>query len=130
MNAKKLSIIIDKVCHSDEQVAAAYLLGSRADGTARPDSDIDVALLPVRGHTLDGLARVSIGSGIAFRTGLDADVGVLSTRNLVYAREAILKGIRVFSRDPEYTNYMEMLFLSMYGQYHEDRRELVDAFAL
>ena len=82
------------------------------------------------GHSLDSLACVSIGSEIAFRTGLDSDVGILSTRNLVYAREAVLKGIRVYSGDPEYADYMDMIFLSMYGQYHEDRRELVDAFTI
>ena len=38
-------------------VSAAYLLGSAADGRLRADSDVDVALLPVRGASIGGLPR-------------------------------------------------------------------------
>lgn len=118
------------VCRGEPRVAAAYLLGSRAAGTARPGSDLDVALLPVRGTDLDARARVALGTELAFRCGLDADVGVLSSRNLVYAREAVLKGLRAYAADPGYADFMEMTFLSMYGQYNDDRRELLHAFAV
>lgn len=130
MTTEAILTAVAEVCRDEPAVAAAYLLGSRAAGTARPGSDVDVALLPVRGMALDARARVALGTELSFRCGLEADIGVLSSRNLVYAREAVLKGLRAYAADPGYADFMEMTFLSMYGQYNDDRRELLHAFAV
>jgi hypothetical protein len=42
------------------------------------------------------------------------DIGEVSSRNLVYAKEVIYKGIPVFVRDERYALIMEMTLLSMY----------------
>ena len=54
-------------------VAVAYLFGSRAEGTARPSSDHDVAVLFTDAHpALD--ATVRLGADLAAVLGTDVDV--------------------------------------------------------
>lgn len=61
----------------DERISAVYLHGSVARGEARADTDIDLELLLHR----------------------TADVGEVSSRSLVYAKEVIYNGVDVFVRD-------------------------------
>ena len=44
----------------EEHLAAAYLLGSTVLGALRPDSDLDIALLPVHGRVIAGEDRLSL----------------------------------------------------------------------
>lgn len=59
-------------------VREAYLFGSRARGTHRPDSDADVALV-LRGEKGDRGATVLDMAGVAFDVMMDLDVLVEAT---------------------------------------------------
>ncbi|MBU6221158.1 MAG: nucleotidyltransferase domain-containing protein [Planctomycetes bacterium] len=110
-------------------VQAAYVLGSAAADRLRPDSDIDVAILPsVRGR-LSIEERLALTAELTRIFGRTVDLGVLSTANVVYAKEAVTSGKLVYERDPLTTARFAMLTLSMYASLQEARREVLRAYA-
>lgn len=122
------SRLVERLEHQ-EHVAAAYLLGSAARGEMRPDSDLDIALLPVRGAAFSSKDRLSLAADLEEIVGRTVDVGVLSTANLVYAKEAVAHGIVIFERDSLERARFAMLVLSMYASLQETRREVLHAYA-
>jgi predicted nucleotidyltransferase len=112
----------------DLRILAIYLLGSAVDGQLRPDSDIDLAFMPEPGVRIGPLDRAEMGTAVSFDLGRDVDIGELSSENLIYSREALLKGIRLFSRDSVRTDLYAASLLGMYVRFNEDRRELTDAY--
>lgn len=110
-------------------IAAAYLLGSAVRDELRPDSDIDIALLPVRGRVISSEDRLSLAADLEEIAGRPVDVGVLSTANLVYAKEAVAHGRVMFERDRAARARFAMLVLSMYASLQESRREVLHAYA-
>jgi predicted nucleotidyltransferase len=113
----------------EEHLAAAYLLGSAVRGALRPDSDLDIALLPVHGRVIAGEDRLSLAADLEDLAGRPVDVGVLSTANLVYAKEAVAHGRVMFERDRAARAHFAMLVLSMYASLQESRREVLHAYA-
>jgi uncharacterized protein len=113
---------------ADERILAAYLLGSAVSGRLRPDSDIDIALLPCPGSRIDGLERAGLASRIAFFIGRDVDVGELGSGNLVYAKEAMATGRRIFARDSSAADLAAATLMGMYLSFDEERREVLDAY--
>lgn len=109
-------------------IAAAYLLGSAAEGRLRPDSDIDIALLPAGGHAFSLRDRLDMAADLEPLFGRPVDIGIVTTANLVYASEAILKGERIVVRDRDYTAASETRLLGLYLQFREDRREVEEAY--
>ncbi|GAB6060090.1 type VII toxin-antitoxin system MntA family adenylyltransferase antitoxin [Desulfonatronum parangueonense] len=112
----------------DQRVLAAYLLGSAASGRMRPDSDLDLALMTMPGKTLPPLDRIALAAELALEAGIVVDIGHLSSDNLVYAKEAILTGKRIFARDPLQADLTACTLLGMYVRFNEERREVLDAY--
>lgn len=110
-------------------VHAAYILGSAATNRLRPDSDVDVAILPSGRAGLTIEERLALTAELTKIFGRSVDLGVLSTANVVYAKEAVTKGKIVFDRDPRVTARFAMLTLSMYASLQESRREVLRAYA-
>lgn len=110
-------------------VAAAYLLGSAAEGRLRPDSDVDIAVLPLAPNGLPVAERLSMAAELSRLAGREVDLGILTTRNLVYAKEAVTRGRLIFERDHSTTATFEMYALSMYASLQEARREVLRAYA-
>ena len=81
-------------------VAAVYLFGSRATGTARPDSDYDLAVVSVRGQQARG-RKLDILADLA-RDGFEnSDLTFLDHDNMVLQHEAVRLNQIVFCR-PEF----------------------------
>jgi predicted nucleotidyltransferase len=110
-------------------VQAAYVLGSAAADRLRPDSDIDVAILPSARGRLSIEERLALTAELTRIFGRTVDLGVLSTANVVYAKEAVTSGKLVYERDPLTTARFAMLTLSMYASLQEARREVLRAYA-
>ena len=127
LSARDRKKLIDRL-QSDNRIVAAYLLGSAASGMLRPDSDIDVAILPQKGMRLRRSHLLELSTSVSLALGREIDLGVLSSANLVYARQAILAGTRLFTKDPFYSDLMETTLLSMYLWFSEERKEIVDAY--
>ena len=114
---------------SDDRVEAVYLLGSAVNGNLRPDSDIDIAILPAAGCRLDAFVRNTMASSLALELGREVDAGILSSENLVYAYQAIMTGRRVFTRNRTVVDNAVACLLGMYGQFNFDRREVRSAYS-
>jgi len=112
-----------------DAVQAAFLLGSAATGRLRSESDVDVAILPSCRAGLALETRLSLTAELARAFGRPVDLGVLSTENVVYAKEAVTTGRILFERDRAVTSWFAMLALSMYASLQEARREVLRAYA-
>jgi len=112
-----------------DAVEAAYLLGSAAAGRMRADSDVDVAILPSRSVGISVEQRLALTAELARLFGRPVDLGVLSTANVVYAKEAVVNGRILFERSHHVTARFAMLALSMYASLQEARREVLRAYA-
>jgi len=123
-----IAALLRPFLEADTRVLAAYLLGSAVSGRMRADSDIDIALLSRPGGRMDALERAALATKIAFEIGRDVDIGELGSGNLVYAKEALLTGRRIFSRDVSASDEAEATLLGMYTSFNEERREVLDAY--
>ncbi len=110
------------------EVLAVFLIGSTASGNSRPDSDIDLAVLTDDGKSFNPVTRVNIANLLSYQLSKPVDLGQISSENLVFAREALLKGYPIFVRDEERMNMIRANLLGMYIQYNLDRKEVVDAY--
>ena len=128
LEEKALEAAINRLRREDK-IVAAYLLGSAAEGRIRPDSDVDIALLPARGATLAGRERSDLATDLEDLVGLPVDLGILHTGNLVYAKEAVAHGKLLFERVPMARARFAMLVFSMYAELQENRREVLHAYA-
>jgi uncharacterized protein len=110
-------------------VVAIYVLGSRASGTARPDSDHDVGLVLPPGRTLTPTQRLGMTADLERAVAGDVDVAALDpARSTVLCKEAVASGSRVFTADARATAEFEMMALAMYARLCEDRRPVVAAY--
>ncbi|MFM7138403.1 MAG: type VII toxin-antitoxin system MntA family adenylyltransferase antitoxin [Planctomycetota bacterium] len=112
-----------------DAVQSAYLLGSAATNRLREDSDVDLAILPRRRTGLSVEQRFSLAGELATIFGRPVDLGLLSTANVVYAKEAVTTGRLLCERDRTETARFAMLALSMYASLQEARREVLRAYA-
>ena len=124
------AIIIDTVCGSSlsDRVAALYLLGSAAKGTMRPDSDIDIAILPRSDMSISLQDRLALTGSLSLGLRREVDLGIITHRNLIYASEAILAGKRILVLDPSFADQTEIRLLGEYLQFRLDRREVEEAY--
>lgn len=112
----------------DERILAVYLLGSAASGKMRPDSDIDLAVLVAPGRSLSSIELFELAAELAFELGIPVDIGELGSHNLIYAKEAIFKGRRIFVRDRSAADLKISTLLGMYAVFNESRQEVLDAY--
>jgi predicted nucleotidyltransferase len=112
----------------DGRIDAAYLLGSAHEGTFRPDSDVDVAVLPAPGVSISAMERLDLAAVLAEAVGRTVDLGVLDTANLVYAREAVLGGICIFSASDMRRDLFAATALGLYARLRDERREVENAY--
>lgn len=112
----------------DPRILAAYVLGSTVSGRMRPDSDLDIAVLPVKGGQLSQVDMVDLSAALSLAARRPVDLGALSSRNLIYSSEALLKGRRFFCRDAVQTDLAAATLLGLSIQFRFERREIVNAY--
>jgi predicted nucleotidyltransferase len=114
-------------------VAAVYLFGSCCRGEPRPDSDIDLAIVPLPDvWERPGWAPWHLEADVArLLRPLDGhpfDVSVLSPRNVRFAFEVIRTGRRVLCPDPEAADaFAERVVRRFPEEEYRFRRALADA---
>lgn len=109
-------------------ILAAYLHGSTAKGTARPDSDIDIAVLPEPGQQIPLKTRLECAGELEGILGCPVDIGELSTRNLVYSKEVAVGGQEIFSSNRFESERFIATCLAMYAELQQQRNEVLDAY--
>jgi len=129
MNVKvpNLELIIEALV-PDLRIDAAYLMGSAVRGALRHDSDLDIALLPSKGYRFDDLERCALATELYSIAGREVDIGIISSKNLVYAKEALLTGMRIFARNQASIDETVANLLGMYVFFNEERSEVLRAY--
>jgi len=102
------------------------LLGSAVRGELRASSDIDIALIPAPRVTLSARDLMELAGRFADIAGRPVDLGVLSSRNLVYAHQAIMTGKRMWRRAGTSTELRIATLLGLYACFQFDGREVVE----
>ena len=128
LDERALAVLRDRL-EREPAVEAAYLLGSAVAGRLRDDSDLDIALLPARGSSVPPEQRLTLAADLEDLVGRIVDLGILSTSNLVYAKETVANGRVIFERDPAVRARFVGLVFSMYADLQENRREVLHAYA-
>ena len=89
-----------------QMIVSVYLFGSRAEGRAHRESDVDVGVLmdrealPTRRDRFDASLRMGVELGSALSCER-VDLVVLNDAPPLFARRIVIEGRRVFCRDPE-----------------------------
>ena len=77
---------------------------------------------------MDILERQDMANTLSYELKRTVDLGEISSRNLVYSREALLTGIPVFMKDSYKVNLLRANLLGLYVQFNQDRKEVLDAY--
>jgi len=109
-------------------VLAWYLLGSAARGTLRPESDVDLAILPLPGVILDRVELIRWAGSLSLELGRLVDLGIIDSSNLVYAKEAVTTGCRIVCSQESLADVRVSELLALYLRFQEDRKEVLDAY--
>jgi predicted nucleotidyltransferase len=112
----------------DVRISAVYAMGSVVRGDLRPDSDIDLALALAPGAALHAAEWAALSARLTEALGRPVDLGLLSSRNLVYTRQAVLAGRCIYSRPSSPTSLMVATWLGLYARYQDDRQEVIGAY--
>ncbi len=94
----------------------------------RADSDIDLAIMFEPGFSMDILERMDKAAKLSYELKHFIDLGEISNRNLVYAREVLLTGIPIYMKDSDKVNLVRANLLGLYVQFNQDRKEVLDAY--
>ncbi|MCL6581362.1 MAG: nucleotidyltransferase domain-containing protein [Firmicutes bacterium] len=80
---------------------AIYVFGSRAEGDARPDSDLDLAVLLPPGRRLTVMERLALVDRLQDLVGTEVDLVVVNEARLPLQFEIISRGRLVWEADRE-----------------------------
>ena len=119
---------IGRTLKKDERIVAAYVHGSATSGQMRPESDIDIAVLPGPGIVVTQLERLFLNGLLEEQSRRSIDVGVLHTGNLVYVREVVFRGTCLFCKDQAFHDLFVASALGLYAEFHAARKEIVNAY--
>ena len=104
-------------------VAAIYLYGSAGTAHERPESDVDLAVLPARPLSVD--ERLSLAADLAEALGRDVDLVDLLKAPTVLRARIVAEGERLLCADERRCAVFEDYAFSSYARFNEERRELL-----
>jgi predicted nucleotidyltransferase len=110
-------------------VCAAFLHGSAAKNKMRADSDVDIALLLNPHEKMPAAERLSLAGKIESIASHPVDIGLLSSNNLIYAKEVIQHGQILFTHNPFLSERFMSTCLSLYADLQEERKEVLHAYS-
>jgi len=115
--------LIEHIRKSVPSLIALYRFGSQAKGTARPDSDIDLAILAR--DPIPNIRRFEIAQELAAQLHLDVDLVDLRTASTVMRMQVLSTGTCLDAPDEPAHREFEMYAYSDYARLNEERREIV-----
>jgi len=121
--------VVQQLLRGDARIVSAYVLGSAAEGRMRADSDLDIAVLAAGGTGIPPADLLELSAKLSLAAGRTVDLGVLSAKNLIYASQVLLKGMRFFCRDAFAADLAAATLLGLAVQFHFERKEVVDEYA-
>lgn len=108
-------------------LVAVYRFGSTATGTARTDSDIDLALLGER--PLSPLERFDLQERIAAALRRQVDLVDLRSASTVMASQVVTTGVLLFDGQASERERFENFVYGRYARLNEERRGILERVA-
>ncbi|MHB8919336.1 MAG: type VII toxin-antitoxin system MntA family adenylyltransferase antitoxin [Desulfocucumaceae bacterium] len=101
------------------EIIAAYLFGSRAEGVARTDSDVDIAVLMVSPPPDSLRYRLEVMEDTRRLVRLNTEIVILNEAPRLLQFQVIQKGSIIFERDADQRALFEM---DTAGRYYDYKR--------
>lgn len=115
--------LIEHLRKSVPDLIALYRFGSQAKGHARPDSDVDLAVLAC--GPIPAMRRFELAQELAIQLHRDVDLVDLRTASTVMRMQVISTGECLDAPNEPARREFEMYAYSDYARLNEERRELV-----
>jgi predicted nucleotidyltransferase len=115
--------LVEYIKKSVPGLIALYRFGSHAKNTARPDSDVDLAILSR--VSLTELRRFELAQELATQLHRDVDLLDLRTASTVMRMQVIATGECLDSADESARREFEMYTYSGYARLNEERRDIL-----
>lgn len=125
MIAERMSEALQRIEEVFPDLVAVILFGSQASGEARPDSDVDLALL--RPQRSDAKQVFDLAGELAGILGRDVDLIDLQSVSTVLRLQVLKHAQVLLDRDPAARLAFEARCLSEYGRFVEERRPILQA---
>jgi uncharacterized protein len=120
--------VINCYFREDNCIIAVYLHGSYSKNKVRSDSDIDLAILVKPNKKISSMELLKMSGDLEIELKKVIDIGVVSAKNLVYAKEVIANGLCILNNDNNAKDFCEMTLLSMYTDFQYERKEVLNAY--
>lgn len=105
------------------KLIALYRFGSQAKGNARPESDVDLAVLAH--HLVPALRRFELAQELAAQLHRDVDLIDLRSTSTVMRMQVISTGECLDAPDEASRREFEMYTYSDYARLNEERRDIL-----
>lgn len=92
-------VLVHRILAACPRAIALYAFGSRVQGAARPDSDLDLAVL-VEGYA-EPVALWELASDLAEVSGCDVDLLDFRAASTVMQHQILTTGVRLWARDAQ-----------------------------
>jgi predicted nucleotidyltransferase len=125
VDPKEVARVVEEIF---PEALGVWIYGSFADGSARADSDLDIAVLPDRPLKMDWDDLGRFGD-LTLRLGRDVDLVDLRRVPPLLRFEIFSSGVRIAARDPAACDFFETAAISGYQRLNVERRDLLDAIA-
>lgn len=122
MNSEEMIRALTEYLAEQDDVLAAYVFGSYVAGTARPDSDVDVAVLLSEPDSVARFERrLQLMSEVSDACGREADVIVLEDAPPILRHQVLKNGRVIYERDREARVEFEVLAGKIYADLEPQR---------
>jgi predicted nucleotidyltransferase len=115
--------LVEHIRKSVPDLIALYRFGSQAKGTARPDSDIDLAVLAR--DPIPNLRRFELAQELAVQLHCDVDLVDLRNASTVMRMQVLSTGTCLDTQNESVRREFEMYAYSDYARLNEERREIL-----
>lgn len=115
--------LVEYIKKSVPGLIALYRFGSQAKGTARPASDVDLAILSR--VALSELRRFELAQDLAIQLHHDVDLVDLRSASTVMRMQILSTGTCLTTEDEQARREFEMYAYSDYARLNEERREIL-----
>ena len=119
--------LIEHLRKSVPGLIALYRFGSQANGTARRDSDVDLAVLAR--DTISNLRRFELAQELAVHLHRDVDLVDLRNASTVMRMQVLSTGTCLNTQDESARREFEMYAYSDYARLNEERSEILRGIA-
>ena len=119
--------LIEYLRKSVPELIALYRFGSQAKGTARPDSDVDLAVLAR--NPIPAIRRFELAQELAIQLHRDVDLVDLRSASTVMRMQVISMGTCLDAPDEPARREFEMYAYSDYARLNEERRDILKRIA-